>query len=131
MPPRLNRPLITAFASIFLGLITGCGTEPACTEGAFPAIVVDIRDAFDGAPLAENARGAVQEGAFIDSLRPYGSFGNGVLATRAAAEERPGTYSVTVELDGYLLWQVDGVLVRPGTCSVETVELTANLQRNS
>ena len=90
-------------------LVIGCGTEPNCTQGVYPAIVVEIRDGFDDAPLAESARGLVQEGEFVDSLRPYGSVGNGVLISRAAADERSGVYTVIVEHDGYLQWRADGV----------------------
>ena len=114
-----------------LALVTGCGTEPICTQGVYPAIVIEIRDAFDDVPLAESARGAVQEGEFVDSLRPYGSVGNGVLISRAAADERAGVYAVTVQHDGYVEWRADGVPVRRGSCNVETVNLSAYLQRSS
>jgi hypothetical protein len=40
---------------------------------------VEIRNAFDDTPLAANARGAVHDATFVDSLRPYGSVGNGTL----------------------------------------------------
>ncbi len=120
----------STFAGAFLVLVTGCGTEPICTQGVEPAIVVEIRDGFDGTPLAGSARGAVQEGEFVDSLRPYGSFGNGVLISRAGADERPGVYSVTLESDGYPEWRVDGVRVHRVSCNVETVQLTADLQRD-
>ncbi|HET6777637.1 MAG TPA: hypothetical protein VFH26_01985 [Gemmatimonadales bacterium] len=118
----------STFAGVILVFLTGCGTEPTCTQGVEPAIVVEIRDGFDGTPLAGSSRGAVQEGQFVDSLRPYGSFGNGVLISRAAADERPGVYTVTVEHDGYLTWRVEGVRVQRGSCNVETVQLTAGLQ---
>ena len=114
----------------FLIFVTGCGTEPTCTLGVYPAIAIEIRDAFDDTPLAETARGAVQEGEFLDSLRPYSWLGNGVLISRAAADEREGVYSVTVEHDGYLGWRLDGVRVRENECNVETVQLSAYLTRN-
>jgi hypothetical protein len=37
------------------------------------------------------------DGAFTDSLRPYGSLGTGVLVSRAAADEREGDYEVMIE----------------------------------
>jgi hypothetical protein len=92
-------------------------------------VAVEIRDGFDDTPLAEAARGAVQEGSFIDSLRPYGTVGNGVLVSRAGADERAGVYSVTVEHDGYGEWRRDGVRVGSDECHVETVLLSAYLQR--
>jgi hypothetical protein len=103
--------------------------EPfACTANVAPGVVVEIRDGFDGTPLAATARGAVREGTYVDSLRAYGGLGNGTLVSRAAAPERPGVYSVTVEHAGYLAWQRDGVRVRAGQCHVETVQLVADLQ---
>jgi hypothetical protein len=112
------------------GTTTACGTEPVCTLDVVPAVIVDIRDGFDAAPLAETARGAVREGDFADSLQPYRSVGNGVLVSRAAAWEREGLYSVTVEHAGYADWHRDGVRVRQrDECHVEPVELTAYLQR--
>ena len=49
------------------GSTAGCGTEPTCTDDILPAVVVEIRDAFEGTPLAENARGVIREGEFVDS----------------------------------------------------------------
>jgi hypothetical protein len=109
--------------------LAGCDTEPAaCTEEVRPGVVVEIRDAFDDTPLANEARGVVQDGSFIDSLRPYGSVENGTLVSRAAAAERPGTYEVTVQREGYLPW-VGGAVVRHDACHVETVVLSVYLHR--
>ena len=89
-----------------------CATGPICTDEVVPGLVVEIRDAFDDSPVAETGRGAVHEGEFIDSLQPYGRAGNGVLISRAGADERAGLYSVTVVHEGYFDWRVDGVRVR-------------------
>jgi hypothetical protein len=110
------------------GFSLGCGTE-VCTLDVLPAVIVEIRDGFDAAPLAENASGVVRDGTYTDSLQPYASVGNGTLVSRAAAYERAGVYSVIVQHPGYAEWRVDGVRVREGDCHVEPVELTANLQR--
>jgi hypothetical protein len=125
MAPR-TPPLRLALAA---GLLTGCGTEPAaCTQEVRPGVVLELRDAFDGAALAEGARGAVHDGGFIDSLRPYGRLGNGTLVSRAAADERPGDYSVRVEHEGYYAWE-GGVRVRHDGCHVETVRWSVYLTR--
>jgi hypothetical protein len=109
------------------GLLASCSTEPFCSLNVVPGVVVEIRDGYDGAPLAATARGAVRESGFVDSLRPYGGLGNGTLVSRAAADERAGTYIVTVEHDGYLTWQ-SRARVRKNECHVETVFLIAYLQ---
>jgi hypothetical protein len=124
--PRLLKLFACGFVA---GSTASCGFEPTCTLNVLPAVEVEIRDGFDDTPLAETARGAVREGSFIDSLRPYGTVGNGVLVSRAAADERTGVYSVTVEHDGYAEWRMDGVRVRGDECHVETVVLSAYLQR--
>lgn len=120
---------LIAVALLAVPLAT-CGTEPNCTQEIRPGVVVEIRDAFDDAPLAANARGAVHDGTFVDSLRPYGSVGNGTLVSRAAADERPGDYRITVEYDGYFPWE-GGAGVRGDECHVETVQLNVYLQRKS
>ena len=115
------------WCAVALGALTGCGTEPVtCTEEVLPAVVVDIRDAFDDVPIAEAARGAVQDGAFLDSLRPFGAVGNGTLVSRAAADERAGEYTVTIEHDGYLPWETT-VRVGRNACHVETVKVSVYL----
>lgn len=106
----------------------GCTTQPICTLSVDPGIVVTIRDATDGNPLAATARGVVRDGTFSDSLRPYGGLGDGTLTSRAAADERTGVYSVTVEHPGYAPWERVGVRVRPGECHVQAAELTADLE---
>jgi hypothetical protein len=121
--------LWTRYLSLGLGVgfVTSCGgTDPICTANIVPGVVVEIRDAFDGTPLAASARGVAREGSFVDSLRPHGSLGNGTLVSRAAADERAGSYTVTVEHAGYLTWQ-RGARVRANECHVETVTLTAYL----
>jgi hypothetical protein len=110
------------------GSLVSCGTEPTCTQEVRPGVVVEIRDAFDDAPLAANARGAVHDGAFVDSLRPYGTVGNGTLVSRAAADERTGDYRITVQHDGYIAWE-GAAGVRGDGCHVETVRLSVYLHR--
>ena len=118
---------LTALAMLVVSLAS-CATEPICTDEIVPGVVVEIRDAFDDAPLAANARGAVQEGTFVDSLRPHSWVGNGTLVGRAAADERPGEYQSTVEYEGYLSW-VGFARVRANECHVETMHLSAYLSR--
>ena len=107
----------------------GCTDDLICTTSVEPAVVMEIRDAVDASPLAEGAQGAVRDGAFTDSLRPYGSTGQGILVSRAAADERAGTYAITIEHPGYPTWARSGVTVTEDACHVETVQLVAQLER--
>ena len=105
----------------------------ACTTSVEPGIVVEIRDAQSGAPLAGLARGAARDGAYLDSLKS-GAFSDpsdpvGSMSSRQAAYERPGRYTVEVQRAGYEPWTRTGVRVRRGVCHVETQRLRANLVR--
>jgi hypothetical protein len=121
-----------------IGLVLLCGGAAAvgactdglvCTTSVEPAIVVEIRDDGDDAPLAAGARGAVRDGAYVDSLRPYGGTGQGDLLSRAAADERSGTYMIEVVHPGYATWTQGGVQVVGDACHVATVRLVARLLR--
>jgi hypothetical protein len=107
-------------------VVAGCGeyTGP-CTLTIDPAIVVAIRHANTGAPLADSATGVVIDGAYSDSLRLSG--GNGAWLTRRAADERPGVYTVFVSRPGFRNWSTSGVRARGGDCHVRTVWLDAAL----
>lgn len=115
-------------AALLASALSGCEITDACTTSVEPGIVVTIEDAVTGAPLAGGARGAVHEGAYVDSLTPYGGDGAGGIVSRAAAYERSGLYAVAVEHPGYESWEESGVRVRQNGCHVGTVDLTAALE---
>lgn len=101
----------------------GCGifTGPvACTDILVPGIAVDVRDSQSNAQITDGLRVIARDGAFADTAE------NGHLAV---AFERAGTYTVTVEKDGYQTWLRSGVRVSRDECHVRTVALTAQLQR--
>jgi hypothetical protein len=111
-----------------------CGLAPegvACTASVEPAVVIEIRDARTGAPLAGSAGGVVRDGTFADSLRPYESTGvepgPAGLYSRRGADERPGTYAVEVRAAGYAVWTVSGVRASRGVCHVRTQRIRASL----
>ena len=110
--------------SIVSMALAGCSEWGGCTLSVEPGVIVEIRDAVDGAPIAATASGGVTDGSFQDSLRLY----DGSL-TRAGADEREGTYTVRVLHSGYVPWEQTGVRVRDTGCHVDTVTLQANLQR--
>jgi hypothetical protein len=116
--------------SCLILVLSACGSDsivcPGVTE---PAIVAEIRDAFDDRPLAAEALGSVRDGEYLDSLRPYETSGNGVLYSRAAGDDRDGIYFVEVTHPGYSPWEMAGIRVRANTCSVETERLQVRLSR--
>ena len=123
-------------SALVLGSVSlaGCNNPFAggysCPAVVTPAIVVEIRDARTGVPLANAARGAVHEGAYVDSLTPYEANASDAnsLFSRRAADERPGTYSVEVVHAGYRAWTVSGVRAVAGTCGVRTRRISASLE---
>jgi hypothetical protein len=118
---------------VLMAALGGCTDSPSesavvCPALADPAIVVEIGDATTGMPIAAQARGAVQDAAYLDSLVPYGSLASGQLLSRQAGFERPGTYMVEVVAPNYLPWQQGPVVVARTVCGPATVSLTANLE---
>jgi len=111
-------------------IAAGCRLESlACTTHIQPGIIVTIMDSITAEPRAAQAQGVAQEGSFTDSLRPYGYDGQPlVMVSRHAADERPGTYTVTLRTPGYRDWQASGLRVSSGECHVQTSSTVARLQ---
>jgi hypothetical protein len=122
---RCTLPVLVA-AALAAG---ACTDDLVCTTSIEPGVVVEIRDAVDANPLADHATGTVRDGTYTDALRPYASTGEGVLLSRAAADERAGTYVVEVSHPGYITWEQSGVQVTENACHVDTVHLVAELER--
>jgi hypothetical protein len=129
---RILRPILLTSLCI-----AGChnplgGGGTLCPAMINPAIVVEIRDARTGAALANDARGAVHDGAYVDSLVPYEGTGSGagplLLSSRRAADERPGNYSIEINHAGYHTWTLGGVRAVAGQCGVKTRRLSALLE---
>ena len=112
------------------GTMAACGDifGHACTLEVRPGIIVAIRDAQSGAPVADSAAGVAVDVTFTDSLQPAELDTLGRLVSRAGAFERPGTYNVSVTRHGYANWSQSGVRVTRGDCHVNTVRLAALLQ---
>jgi hypothetical protein len=106
-------------------LMAGCieiGDPVACTADFRYGILVEVRDAGTDLPLA-GARGAVHDGAYVDSLRSWGN-----SSAFAAAGERAGVYLVEVQKSGYQPWTANNVVVTRDECHVRQVQVVARLQ---
>jgi len=110
--------------------LAGCVDNLAICVGASSevAIVVQIRDAVTGAPLAAGARGAIRDGGYVDSLRPPTTDASSGLLTLTAGPGRAGTYDVTVVHPGYQPWHQTGVVVNDNSCGVASRLLHADLE---
>jgi hypothetical protein len=111
-----------AFVTSTLVVLVGCGTDPlvVCPLRPVPAIRAEVRSQSTG-ELLLGATGGVRDGEYSDALV---SLGPGLLA---GAYDRPGTYTVTVQKEGFSPWTASGVTASMSSCSVNTVELTARL----
>jgi hypothetical protein len=104
------------------------GLEPACLPVVRPAIEVEVRDALTGEFRADSARGIAQDGAYADSLWIVRYHGPEIVPSAlGGAYERPGTYSVRVERNGYRPWDTTRVRVQADRCGAFPVRLVARL----
>lgn len=125
----MKRIALLACRVLLPATLSGCDIlDPGvCTTDVQPAIVVEVRDAATQAPAASGATGVARDGSFADPLRAY-DLGENALKLRGA-DERPGTYTVTVDKPGYQQWKQENVRVRDGRCHPQTVTLQASLVR--
>ena len=109
------------------GMLAGCNpfTGFACTDEARPGLRVAVVDSLTNANVSGDARVIAREGAYADTAH----FRAPLDSPYWLAEEREGTYTVTVEQEGYRLWSRSGIKVTGDRCHVRTVTLTARLQR--
>ena len=122
-------PSVLLMCAVSIGCSNPFDGGWVCTDQFVPGIVVEIRDAGTGIPVAEEARGAVREGTYVDSLRPGFSAASdpSLLLSRFAAGERAGTYSVEIQRSGYQTWTANNVVVVSDRCHVITQRLRADL----
>jgi hypothetical protein len=122
--PKLALPLAAA------GLLMGCSDPAACTANIERAVEVEVREAGTDQYLADVTRGVVRDGSYSDSLRVVGYIGTdpALPTLLGAADERPGTYQVHLEAEGYGDWDTTGVRAGFDGCHVTTARFTARLQ---
>lgn len=96
----------------------------ACTLEARAGVTVDIRDSISNADVSSGARIIAKDGVYADTVNSGGAgFPVGL------AYERSGTYTVTVEKNGYRTWSQGGVVVTKDQCHVQGVSLVARMQQ--
>lgn len=119
------RLLLAAAAALPLMAACENGVESRpCSTEVRPGILVGINDN-EGNAAAIGASVIAREGAYVDSVRVAGT-NNAVLV--GLANERPGTYTVTVRKPGYQVVTNEGVVVTQDRCHVRTVTLVVTLQ---
>jgi hypothetical protein len=107
--------------ALVMGL-SACDQGALCPQPIDPAIIVTIREAGTLRPIADEARGVIREGSYVDSLRPYQP-----NVSRAAGNNRDGTYSIEIHREGSVTWTRAGVQVPQNGCFTVTQNVTADL----
>lgn len=122
-------------AAVTLAACSDSTRKPVCALSAattspvaiYPAIRVEVRGSITGARITSGSYGAVHDGAYVDSLRPFYYIGD-TLVELGAAYNRAGTYDVEVIHPGYAAWSTSGVQVTANFCDIgESILLTARL----
>lgn len=131
-PIRTLRTLpLLAILAFTLTACDSMGDEPVdCPAVLTFAIEVEMRNAETGAPEAENATGRVLDDTYVDTMRVAQRVeyqGEQVALSLAGAEERPGTYDVVIEKQGFETWTRTGIEPDVGECGVQTETLNAEL----
>lgn len=122
MSNHFRNVLIVAGAALSLGCNSLTGT--VCTDEARAAISVEALDSITNAPVEAGARIIASNGAFADTVITVEDFDG----PYGLAHERAGSYTVTVEQEGYAPWSRSDVQVTRDECHVRTVRLTALLR---
>ena len=102
----------------------------SCPQIPAPAILLEVRESGTGNPAANGAKGVVEDGAYIDSLKVVGWSGPPAPETEllmAAAFDRPGTYSIRLEKPGYQTWVRAGVVVGTDDCGTQQAQIVTQL----
>lgn len=107
-------------AAVALG---GCQDAiTACELAGRAGVVIEVTDAATGAPVGDGLRGVATEGAYSETLIDAAS---GLMGLH----ERPGSYAIRIEREGYLPWDSTGIEVRQaGACHVATTILSIPLE---
>jgi len=100
-----------------------------CTTSIVFGLYVGVTDARTGA-LVPGAGVVATDGAYRIGLAPGPSVPGMPAGVFYGAEERAGTYSVTVTAPGYKEWTRDGITVAAGACHVTPTFVTAALEPN-
>ena len=113
---------------VVLGLAS-CGSEPGgCTLNIVPAVTVRALAAGTGENVTDGARGTVSEGTYMDSLRPADfDIADQRVLMLSAADERPGTYDLFLEREGYQAVSLGGIEARDGECHVYTAAVNVTM----
>ena len=99
---------------------------PICSDEYRYGLEIRVVDKETGGPTGLGAWAVVTDGEYeeLALCEDRGPLGVAALA----AGERAGTYTISIEAEGYLEWRREGVRVTADRCHVRTVEIIAELE---
>ena len=108
---------------------TSDGDVIFCTANVVPAIRVDVFDQETGLASACGATVILKDGIYSEEVELEQGDGCDETFTFSGADERAGTYDITVIKDGYIDWYQYDVTVSSNLCHVNTVSVQAYLEK--
>ncbi|MEO7042627.1 MAG: hypothetical protein ABI035_10240 [Gemmatimonadaceae bacterium] len=131
---KMHSPLthrwMTLTVSVAIIASTACSssasspTGVACTTNIVPGLSITVANASTGAQIIDSAAVSITDGGYTESYTLGGQPG-GVIS---AANERPGTYNISVRKPQFAPYDTAGVTVTKDACHVQTVQVVAKLQ---
>jgi hypothetical protein len=120
--PR-NSPMLRRRIALLIPLIA-CGCPTNCPEDDDPVVglVISARNSGNGIPIV-NPTITLTDGAYQETMIPRDPTG----ITFMGAVERAGTYTVTIQKEGFKTTTVQNVNVPQRFCHVQTQTLTVNI----
>jgi hypothetical protein len=117
---------------LLLLLLSGCNLNIGpCEADRRAGIALSILDSIARGPvLVDSIRVTATDGSFADTMR-FTNLRPDPVTGVGLAWEREGVYNLLVVATGYRIWQRNQVRVRDAGCHVNTVRVTALLQRAS
>src|SRR5687768_6316229 len=111
--------------------LAGCNAITApCEDIERDGILLTIVDSATLGPvLADSIMVKTTDGSYTDSLR-FTNLRPDPVTWVGLAPERRGVYDIQIVATGYRVWERDGIRVTSGRCHVNTVRVTASMQRS-
>ena len=106
-----------------------CGADSiVCTAESRPALIVFVQDSVSGLPLNAGTTVIARDGAYRDSVTNFVADSAYNTAGIFLANNRSGTYLITVRRAGYAEWQGVAVATASSACGPIATEVVARLQ---